>query len=90
MKTSKMRHFKAKKSGKFYLKPHFHSTFCFRNELNEFLGTRKKKAPCHQDREANVKIVVPGARVELAWISPNDFESFASTIPPARHGKYYI
>ena len=50
----------------------------------------KEKAPCHQDHEANVKIVVPGARVELAWISPNDFESFASTIPPARHGKYYI
>ncbi len=28
-------------------------------------------------------LVVPGARVELAWISPNDFESFASTISPA-------
>ena len=27
--------------------------------------------------------MVPGARVELAWISPNDFESFASTISPA-------
>ena len=39
--------------------------------------------------------LVPGARVELAWISPNDFESFASTIPPAgqllkRSDSYYI
>ena len=82
--------FQSKKEWKILPKTAFSFDFCFRNELNEFLGTRKKKAPCHQDREANVKIVVPGARVELAWISPNDFESFASTIPPARHGKYYI
>lgn len=34
--------------------------------------------------------MVPGARVELAWISPNDFESFASTIPPAGQPNYYI
>ena len=38
----------------------------------------KEKASCHQDREANVKIVAPGARVELAWISPNDFEFFSN------------
>ncbi len=50
----------------------------------------KIKSPMF-DTMRQYNVLVPGARVELAWISPNDFESFASTISPAgqRGEDYY-
>ena len=54
------------------------------------LSVHIRKTPCHREHGAIVSCLVPKARVELAWISPNDFESFASTIPPFGQTPYRL
>ncbi|GEM_PF-2769789 len=40
----------------------------------------------HQAKTSDVRKLVPPARLELARLAAEDFESSASTIPPEGHG----
>jgi len=53
---------------------HFFDAVLVGSFSTEDKALAKKKVPCHRDYGAFVSYLVPGARVELAWISPNDFE----------------